>query len=227
MVRWIAAAIASSFRRRAAVLQVVGDEQAASSLEALFRAETPFAPVVYYWQRDVISLFLLGTSNSRLGALLRELEYVCDDSFGGRVTAELLRRLGGRPRCVHRGWSTERLRELHRMLRSSTPIGIAIDGHGPYGVVRDEVGRLLSGARAVAVPVAVAASRSVPLHLRAVMLLPRRDARIAVTVGERVDVARVRDDAAAQMDGALRRAAEAARFQIGVSVMRRAVPRPA
>lgn len=227
LVRWIATAIANSVRRLAIAVHVVEEEQAARALEAALSAPMPFAPVIYYWQRDVLLLLVLGISSSQLRPLLRRVEYICDDSFGGRVTAELLRRLGGYPRLIHRAWSVDRLRDLRRMLRSRTPIGIAIDGHGPYGVVREEVGRLFSGARAVAVPIAAAATRTIPMYVRAIMLLPRRQARIAVSVGAPVDLTCTRRESSGQMELALRRTTQAARLQIGVSMMSRAVPKSA
>lgn len=214
LVRCVATLASGFLRSLARRVEIAADEEAARNLAHWF-AEARSAPVLFfYWQRDVLALFVLGTSDSQVGALLRRVEYLCDDTFGGRVSAAVLRRLDGRSRLLSRSSAVARARDLQGTMRAKSALGIAVDGHGPYGTVGLEFARLARGSRGAVVPVAVGSSAEVSIWLRARMLLPMPRARLTIAVGDPADRSLAPEALRASLQAALDRVSEATRGKV-------------
>lgn len=181
----IGALLAARVRRLAASVEVVGADRARARLEGARAAFPGCKIVLFYWIEDVLPMMVADVRvRGLLAAGTGEIRFVCDDSVGGRVAESLLSRLGRRTLLLHRRSPAERLRDLQRILRSKEPMGIAVDGHGPYGRVGDAFPRMVESARACAVPLSVVADRGARVRLRALLSVPSARARIALEVGE-------------------------------------------
>ncbi|MFM7142323.1 MAG: hypothetical protein ACKO2K_10480, partial [Alphaproteobacteria bacterium] len=168
-------------------VEVVGADAARARLDAVRDAHPGRKLVVFYWIEDVLPMMVADVrAGGLLGTGADAFRFACDDSLGGRVAESLLGRLGRRTLSLRWRSPGDRVRDLQRILRSSEPMGIAVDGHGPYGRVGDAFPRLVESARAIAVPVAAIADRSSWVWARAMLAVPRHGARLAVAVGEAV-----------------------------------------
>lgn len=140
--------------------------------------------VLYYWIEDVLPMILSDQQGrGAAGDWAGEVQFVCDDTIGGRVAERLLAGLGRRTLRLRWKNPMERIRDLQVILRSDTPMGIAVDGHGPYGRVGDPFARLVASARAVALPLSAAAGRARRVRANALLAVPRRRSPIAVGIG--------------------------------------------
>ena len=165
-------------------VRVSGDVELAEALEAIRRNHPGRKLVLYWWQRDVLGLFFAASGGApALKSFLGEVEYICDDTAGGRLTQAMLTRLGLRYSPLSRASGPTRARDLKRIMQAKSANGIAVDGNGPYGVVGREFVRFLASSGAVAVPIAARASRSRAIWARTAMDLPRPGALLAVSCG--------------------------------------------
>ena len=180
----LGAILARRVRQVAGSVEILGLERARGRLDAA-REEFPGRKLVlFYWIEDVLPMMVTDAgARGLLAPGAEEFRFVCDDSFGGRVAEALLSRLGRRTLLLRRRRPGERIRDLQRILRSREPMGIAVDGHGPYGRVGDAFPRLVESADACAVPLAAVADRAARVRLRALLAVPARRSRIAVEVG--------------------------------------------
>lgn len=208
--------LARRVRRVAASAVVVGAAAARARLDAALAAHPGRKLVAFYWIEDVLPMMVADAAvHGVFGPGIEEIRFVCDDSLGGRVAESLLARLGRRTLLLRWRHPGNRVRDLQRILRSAEPMGIAVDGHGPYGRVGEAFPRLVESAHAVAVPVAVVADRSSRVWAKAMLAVPRPGARLAIAVGEALDaesavpgaspfevaLARARADCAAVLEG--------------------------
>lgn len=177
LVRWVRAAAPRH--------PVLGDREARERLEAALSAHPGRRLVLYYWIEDVLPMVLTDTRfRGGSGHWARGVRFVCDDTIGGRVAERLLAGLGRE--TVRLRWKNpmERIRDLQSILRSGSPLGIAVDGHGPYGRVGEGFARLASSARAVALPLAAVPARVRHLRANALLAVPRRSSPIAIALGD-------------------------------------------
>ncbi len=207
----VAAILTVELHRRAKCARPAGGEAARDRLADVRRRFPGRKVVFFYWQQDVLGLFVLARAPGAVTGLLGDVELACDDTFGGRVTVSVLRRLGGRWCRLSRSNLVERARDLQAIVRSPEPMGIAVDGNGPYGRVGREFSRLLTRCRAVAVPVAVECDRWVSVRARARMKLPCRDASVALGLGETIDGGSSVTDLHSRLEAGLAEAAREAR----------------
>ena len=204
------ALLAARVRSIAGSVEVLGAAGARSRIEEA-RASFPGRKLVlFYWIEDVLPMMVADVhAGGLLDAGAGEIRFACDDSLGGRVAESLLSRLGRRTLLLRWRRPAERIRDLQRILRSKEPMGIAVDGHGPYGRVGDAFPRMVESAGACAVPVAVVADRATRVRARALLAVPRRGARIAVAVGPPI-VGDAASGGAAPFQSALEAARDAA-----------------
>ena len=212
---WLAAALLAYLRSVAGSTRPVGAADAArawADLEAGGRRL-----FLYYWTETGIPLILWGCmENLRLD---RELAFVHDETLGGRVTGEVVRRLGRAGWPLRHARPGTRARDVGRLIASSTSIGMAVDGRGPYRQVGAAFARLVERAGAVAVPLAIHASRSVRLHLGGPLDLPRRGTALAVRFGSPIDCTLAHQDLRARLQSELEAASAAVRRRLdGVEV---------
>ncbi len=164
---------------------VLGAAAARGCLDAARSAHPARKTILFYWIEDVLPMMVMDIrAREVLGGETEAFRFVCDDTFGGCVAESLLSRLGRRTLLLRRQRPAERIRDLQRIMRSIEPMGIAVDGHGPYGRVGEAFPRLVESAGAVALPVSVVADRSHRIWARASLLVPGRGATLAIAVGD-------------------------------------------
>jgi hypothetical protein len=206
---WTATAIggaAATYLRAIApkVTVAAGASMSLASLRAVRDRHPDRKLVVFYWIRDVLPMMLvdwkqrLATSDPS-----EDIQFVCDDSYGGRVAESVLRRLGRRTQALRWQRPLERIRDVQRILRSKAPMGIAVDGHGPYGQVGETFARLLSGSATLAVPVSAVARPSWVMPLRSRLLLPAPRAMASLSLGAPILADHERPTSAEELQRAL------------------------
>ena len=140
--------------------------------------------VFYYYNCDAFALAVAVLNLQRLGeAGYRELQVVHDESFGGCLTAGLVRAFGAHARLLRRQKAADRAADLREMLRTDWNIAIAVDGHGPYGSVGEPFARFVDRFGACAIPVAASMSRGWRVPVRAPMCVPSRGGIVSVATG--------------------------------------------
>jgi len=172
--------------------------------------------VLYYRIEDVLPLALVFcASGAELAGPILEVEFLCDDTYGGRVSASLLTEIGLTARFIH--WSSlgARAQDVHQLIRSPAPLGLAVDGHGPYGMVGRSFSRFLKRTGAVAVPLAAGVSSAWHLRIRAPIVLPRHGTRVCVGVGDLVRA----DSGDEEFRVALQRALDAAGDEVAQALV--------
>jgi hypothetical protein len=143
-----------------------------------------------YWTEDILPLLLaLSTCDLRLGSKELDLEYLCDDTLGGLITAEVVRRFDRRVRILHAGHSMARVRDLQAIIRSPDSLGVAVDGTGPWGRVLPTIPRLIRECGGLAVPMAAVGDFSY-VRVRTRLAVPRPRGRLACVIGEEIDLSR-------------------------------------
>lgn len=160
---------------------------------------------LYYWIGDSLPLMLyVGMA----GEVPEPIEVVCDDTLGGQVVATVLSRFGMPHAPLRLARPAARIRDMQRLMKSTTTTAIAVDGRGPYGEVGREFARLIRESGALACPVAARLDRSWLAWPRPRIAVPRRRARLSVVLGRPVAESS-EDDAFREEMG--RRLAEVAR----------------
>lgn len=138
---------------------------------------------LYYWIEDSLPLMLYATL---VGARAEPLRVVCDDTFGGQVTAALLARLGHERAPLRLRSPAARVRDMHDLIKDPRATAIAVDGRGPYREVGREFAKLVRSAGAAACPVAVRIDRDLPVWRGPRIAIPRQGARLSVVMGDAV-----------------------------------------
>jgi hypothetical protein len=159
-------------------VQVVGLDAAAERVRRLDGTRVFYC----YWIEDALPLMLI--ESVRPHDLDPELAFVCDDTFGGRLTAAALAQLGRRVLPLRVSDAALRIRDVQGILRGSGSVGLAVDGRGPYGRVGRSLVSLIRNAEALAMPVAARAFPARSLRLRARLSVPRRGCRLGLVCGE-------------------------------------------
>lgn len=163
----------------------LGTHAAHEELEATRSAHPGRRLLLYYWIEDVLPIILTDTRRrGESGDWARDVRFVCDDTIGGRVAERLLAGLGRQTMRLRWKNPMERIRDLQTILRSGTPMGIAVDGHGPYGRVGEAFSRLASSSQAIAVPLAAVPARVRHVRANALLAMPRRRSPIAIALGD-------------------------------------------
>jgi len=187
----LATVLSGYLRSIAATVEIREWREAQLRFESLSRLAITRPVVVCYWIEDVLPLITVAFHKSlRLSdglAGIAEIGWVCDDTWGGVITACTIERFGGRPILLPWTRVGPRIAAVQRFLRAPGATGIAVDGHGPYGRIGQSFVRLLRGMGAVAVPIAVGAAPSRHIRLRARLEVPCRGSRIACFVGDPIE----------------------------------------
>jgi lysophospholipid acyltransferase (LPLAT)-like uncharacterized protein len=144
-------------------------------------------PRVFYCYRnqDIIALvltFCLPEAEDKF----RNLQFVVDDSIGGRLSTGLIRELGHEILWLRRSSLGQRARDVQELIRSNQPIGIAVDTRGPYGRVQPSLPRLAARCGVPLVPVVARLSRAFPIWRRPWMGVPLPGTLLSFAVGDPV-----------------------------------------
>jgi hypothetical protein len=154
-----------------------------------FAKSEPQVLIVCYWIEDAFLLILADYwLRTRSQERLPEFRPVCDDTFGGSVTKFLLEALGRKATTLRRHKGAERIADLQQIIRSRASIGIAVDGHGPYGRVGASFCRFAERCSALIIPIAARARFCLTPRLRARIAVPAPRIPVAVAVAAPISV---------------------------------------
>lgn len=171
--------------------------------------------LLYYWTEAGLPLMLYGCR--RDGLLGRDLAFVHDETLGGRITADVLRRLGqDRLPLRHRRPGTL-ARDVRKLARSTASLGMAVDGRGPYGEVGEPFARLVRQSAFVAVPLGVRVRNASTLRLAGPVVLPRGGTEITFALGHPVDGSLDVDDLRERLQRALESASSGGGMRLGAT----------
>ena len=172
-------------RRLAAVapgIEVL-DAEALRAWSEVRQAEPSRRLFLYYWIGDSLPLMLyVGMA----GEVPEPIQVVCDDTIGGGVVATVLSQLGMPHAPLRLASPAARIRDMQRLMKSTTSTAIAVDGRGPYGQIGLEFARLIRQGDAIACPVAARVDRSWLAWPRPRITVPRRGARLSIVLGRPV-----------------------------------------
>lgn len=175
---------------------LVGADVAAERAAAVRSAFAGRRTVHFYWNEDALLLASFAArDDSPLTSAVAPIEVVYDESYGGHATRALVTRLGLGARRLRWAGQGQRAQDMLSLMRTASRIAIAVDGHGPYGIVGTAFVRFVRRWKAVAIPVAAAAASSRSLPIRAPMQLPKPGATLAVVLGRVVDATELEGDA--------------------------------
>lgn len=182
-------------------------------LEALrasvFSASTRPA-FVALWTTDHINLLAFAFAATELKQIARDLAFLVDDSLGGRIVKEVLKRENLTYISIRTTDAAGRLKDLRALLELRTPLVLVVDGHGPYFEVGTGLLTLAKMLEGAIWPCAARARRSLLVPNAKVRLqLPTFFSELAVTLGDPI-MCRP-EDSAADLASILRRRMEAAR----------------
>ena len=213
LARTIGRATAGYLRVVGRSTRIAGADAARERLAALHAGGRKV--VLVYWTEEILPLVLAAwKADVRLGPGDDDIEFMCDDSLGGRITAEVLARFGRRARIIHWSQSAARVRDVQELLRTDSPLGLAVDGTGPWGRVLPSIPRLIQRCGGVAVPIVAVGNFSF-LRIRARLALPRPGGRLACAVGDPIELADDLPDAAQALAAGLDRARRSAWSTLG------------
>lgn len=171
--------------------RVVGAGGAVLGAAAITRGLASRAPdrprLIAYWGADALAIASLPFLERAFLDAVREVTFLFDDTFGGRVCAGLIDQLGGRCVMLARPGRPERLEQLRDVVRRGGSYAFAVDGGGPYFEVGSGIATLARTLRAHVVPVAAAASTAVPWVHRSRISFPLPGCRITTAIGEPID----------------------------------------
>ena len=201
----IGGALAAYVRRSARRVEPIGADTAMASLRAVRAAYPGRKIVLFYWIEDILPMMVIDRQQDARAGWSRDIEFICDDTYGGRVTECLLQSLGRRTLFLHRTKPVQRIRDLQAIVRSKAPMGITVDGGGPYGRVGAAFARLLDRTGAIAVPMSAVAARAWHVRLRAILSVPHPRTAVALTIGEPITEIGADDAGIARLQDALER----------------------
>lgn len=158
-----------------------GVEAAEEGIRAI-REQFRGQPILFYhWSEDELSRLVFARLVGRgFGA---DVAYVCDDTWGGRIGAAILRKEGRRAITFRASHPTFRIEDMRALIREPGPLSISADGRGPYGHVNPSLPKLIRRRSGLAVPVSVQASRSLLLFHPAHLRIPSPGAQLAIAIG--------------------------------------------
>lgn len=157
---------------------------AAQVQAALGYARSPV--LIVYWISDAICIGLLPFVHRTFADVARSVRFLYDDTFWGRVCAQFHDRLGGSYTVLARHGDAARLADLREVLRVRRSYALAVDGGGPYRHVRSGLASLGKTLDAAIVPIAVRASRAMPVARRSGVRVPLPGCRVAVAIGHSI-----------------------------------------
>jgi lysophospholipid acyltransferase (LPLAT)-like uncharacterized protein len=139
------------------------------------------------WTTDHLNLLSLAFAYGEFPNVARELSFLVDDSFGGRIVGKVLERQSLRSIRIRHGDPAGRLRDLRHLVGSRSPLVLVVDGHGPYFRVGTGISSLVRAVRGVVWP--CAARTRLPIlmpNARVRVELPRPFSRVRVILGKPV-----------------------------------------
>ncbi len=206
--RSVGGALHAYLRRVAPGVRFGGAPVAEAAWGELLRARPDRRIFLYYWTEAGLPLMLYGCRED--GVLGRDLAFVHDETVGGRVTADVVRRLGRDGWPLRHRSQGELARDVAKLIGSSKSIGIAVDGRGPYGRVGPEFPRLAARCEAIAVPLGIRTMGGARLRLAGPVHVPRRGTEVALALGAPIDCAVASDDLVERLQVGLEAASSAA-----------------
>lgn len=146
--------------------------------------------LLVYWIADAMPVALLPFIHPAFRETAREVRFVFDDTFWGRVCARFQEGLGGRRTVLARRGNPDRFRQLRSLMAGRESCALAVDGGGPYRFVSTGLASLAGALGASIIPVAVRTTPglTVPKPSRVRVPLPR--SRVAVVIGAPIPVRR-------------------------------------
>jgi lysophospholipid acyltransferase (LPLAT)-like uncharacterized protein len=168
-------------------------EGAAAARRITTACEENRAAVLTYWVADSLAISMLPFAHDALAGAFGRVEFLVDETFGGLVTATVIRRAGGLARVLALPGDPRRLQVLREVLRVRRAYGFAVDGGGPYGQVGTGVVGLAGTLDGVILPMAARARPAVGLRHRSCVSLPLPGCRLEVGVGTPLRVDRYAD----------------------------------
>ncbi len=181
------------------------------SLAGLERRSQPV--VLSYYITDALGVALLALKDGAFIRLMRSLRCLVDETVTGRVSAAMIRSLGGRYVLLPRPGHPDRLRAVHGVMLEGGSCCFPVDGGGPYRRVGTGIIGLTVALHAVVVPLAVALAPAPTLAPRSRVRIPLPRTRMTAVMGDPIEVRGDMDrrDTAAALQRALDRLAAAAR----------------
>jgi lysophospholipid acyltransferase (LPLAT)-like uncharacterized protein len=140
--------------------------------------------VLYYWVSDVLPLLwalCVGGVN-----FAQDVVPVSSGNWLGTIVTRILRRHGQRVITISTSGASVLVSDVQLVLREQATVCITADGRGPFGVVSPGLVRLVGAKRAVAIPLATAASCAWSSRRPIPCTVPLPWSRIAVALGEPV-----------------------------------------
>lgn len=183
-VRVLGRVLTPAFRELGTGLRIVGIDEAIEAVATLHATGRKL--VFYHWSQDEgARLALAARPGMALGA---DVAYVADDTFGGRVGSEILRRLGRSTFLLRQSRVPTMMSDLRTIIATDSHISISADGRGPYFLVNPNLPRLVRSMGALAVPVRVLVSSSlVALRRPWPLVLPRPRSSVSVQIGQAIE----------------------------------------
>lgn len=212
-------AVGGYLQRVATHVEIVAGHQNEERLSAIARVCGFRKVVLCYWIEDMLPLMLARYTRGSMAGIFERVEFIVDDTYGGHLTAAILARLGTQTRCLHWFSQAARAKDVRELIRSTRPIGITADGHGPYGCVDARLARLLRQGKAIAVPLASAQSRSWSFRLRARLSIPRSGSRVGIVLGEAIDASTAEEGLREALENGIGHARTLAKQLVSVGVV--------
>jgi lysophospholipid acyltransferase (LPLAT)-like uncharacterized protein len=156
-------------------------EAAAERIRAV--CEERSSGIITYWVADSLAVTLLPFASAALGGALVDMEFLVDETFGGRVTAAVIGRAGGTTRMLALPGDPRRLHALRDVMRTPRKYGFAVDGGGPYGEVGTGIVGLAGTLGATILPLAATARPAIGLGHASQVKLPLPRCRLNLAVG--------------------------------------------
>lgn len=146
-----------------------------------------------FWSADAMAFMLLPFVQSSLRRFLPELQFLFDDTIGGRLSAEFLRSLGGQSTILGLPGSPLRLERLRCVVADRRSCVFAVDGGGPYRRIGTGVVTLATTVGARIVPIAIRARPSIAITPFSHVAVPLPGCRVGAAFGPPIAVSRASD----------------------------------
>jgi len=175
-----------------AVRSLVVQDQAAILEHGLSESTPSPGPprryVVVYWVADTLPLLIATLRSPPLRRFFGSLCFLLDETAGGRASAYVIRRLGGRYVLLQRSPSPGRLRQLREILATPGSYAFAVDGGGPYFEASTGVIGLADSIKATLVPLAARADPCITVPRAHRLQVPLPGCRVAFATGRPIAV---------------------------------------
>lgn len=155
------------------------------------------------WNAHSLLLISSYLSSAVLSRAARRFEAVADDSIGGQLTHVLYRRLLLNGRLLSFRSPQSRLEDLRGIMSMKPPLIMAADSHGPYRQIGMGMARLARHYSGLVRPVSIVCDRAIHIFPRIRMAIPRRNSRLVVLAGARLQPATTTSAARLSLQSAL------------------------